>query len=185
MKIVVGLGNPGREYSATRHNVGFLAVDELARRWKCSSWKNKYNAEVTEYRGSDTVMLVKPQTYMNVSGVAVGEIARFYKVPAEDVLVIFDDLDLPTGRLRLRLKGGSGGHRGMESLLVHLPSDAFGRMRIGIGRPPQGWEVADYVLSRFNTDEEPLIQEAITKAADAVEYTLQHSFTKAMNQFNK
>ena len=185
MKIVVGLGNPGREYSATRHNVGFLAVDELARRWKCSNWKNKYNAEMTEYRASDTVLLVKPQTYMNVSGVAVGEIARFYKVATEDILVIFDDLDLPTGRLRLRMKGGSGGHRGIESLLVHLPSDVFGRMRIGIGRPPQGWEVADYVLSRFSTDEQPLMQEAITKVADAVEYTLQHGFTKAMNQFNK
>ncbi len=122
---------------------------------------------------------------MNVSGVAVGEIAWFYKVATEDILVIFDDLDLPTGRLRLRMKGGSGGHRGIESLLVHLPSDVFGRLRIGIGRPPQGWEVADYVLSRFSTDEQPLMQEAITKVADAVEYTLQHGFTKAMNQFNK
>ena len=186
MKIIAGLGNPGREYSATRHNVGFLAVDELARRWNCATWKTRYQAEVAEYRtGSETVLLIKPQTYMNLSGVAVGELARFFKVPVSDILVIFDDLDLPVGKLRLRMQGGSGGHRGIESLLVHLSEDTFARIRIGIGRPPEGWETANYVLSRFAPDEQPLMAAAIGQAADAVEYTLRHGFTKAMNQFNR
>lgn len=186
MKIIVGLGNPGPQYSATKHNVGFMVVDELARRWKITSWRDKFNAEVAEYRGgAETVLLVKPQTYMNLSGVAVGELCRFYKVSPEDVTVIFDDLDLPAGKLRLRMKGGSGGHRGIESLLIHLPQDSFGRIRIGIGRPPQGWEVADYVLSRFTADEEPVIKETLNRAADAVEAILKSGLTKAMNQFNK
>ena len=186
MKLIVGLGNPGGEYSATRHNVGFLAVDELARRWNIGTWKNKNNAQVGEYRtASDTVLLIKPQTYMNLSGTAVGELARFYKVLPQDVTVIFDDLDLPAGRLRLRTKGGSGGHRGIESLLTHMGSAEFPRIRIGIGRPPAGWEVVDYVLSRFAAEEQPLLTEVIGKAADAVEYTLKHGFTKAMNAFNK
>lgn len=183
--MIAGLGNPGREYSATRHNVGFMAVDELARRWNCLAWKNKNSAEVAEYRGEETVLLVKPQTYMNLSGTAVGELARFYKIATRDIVVIFDDMDLPAGKLRLRQQGGSGGHRGIESLLVHLPDDTFPRVRIGIGRPPQGWEVPNYVLSRFTGEEEPLMQQAINKAADAVEYTLKHGFTKAMNGFNK
>ena len=136
MKLIVGLGNPGRDYSATRHNVGFMAVDELARRWNITNWKQKYNAEVAEYRlDGDVIMLVKPQTYMNLSGTAISELARFYKIPAHDVVVIYDDLDLPAGRLRLRTKGGSGGHRGIESLLTHMGSAEFPRIRIGIGRP--------------------------------------------------
>ena len=186
MKLIVGLGNPGRDYSATRHNVGFMAVDELARRWNITNWKQKYNAEVAEYRlDGDVIMLVKPQTYMNLSGTAISELARFYKIPAHDVVVIFDDLDLPAGRLRLRTKGGSGGHRGIESLLTHMGSAEFPRIRIGIGRPPAGWEVVDYVLSRFAAEEQPLLTEVIGKAADAVEYSLKHGFTKAMNAFNK
>ena len=186
MKLIVGLGNPGRDYSATRHNVGFMAVDELARRWNITNWKQKYNAEVAEYRlDGDVIMLVKPQTYMNLSGTAISELARFYKIPAHDVVVIFDDLDLPAGRLRLRTKGGSGGHRGIESLLTHMGSAEFPRIRIGIGRPPAGWEVVDYVLSRFAAEEQPLLTEVIGKADDAVEYTLKHGFTKAMNAFNK
>ncbi|HAK75215.1 MAG TPA: aminoacyl-tRNA hydrolase [Sporomusaceae bacterium] len=185
MKIIVGLGNPGREYSATRHNAGFLVVDELARRWNCQNWKNKSNAQVAEFRGAEQVLLVKPQTYMNLSGTSVGELARWYKVDSEDIVVIFDDLDLPVGRLRLRMKGGSGGHRGIESLLTHLSKDTFARVRLGIGRPPEGWEVADYVLSRFTTEEEPLVEQAIAKAADAVESIIKVGLTKTMNLFNK
>lgn len=185
MKIIVGLGNPGREYSATRHNAGFLVVDELARRWNCQSWKNKSNAQVAEFRGTEQVLLVKPQTYMNLSGTSVGELARWYKVDSEDIVVVFDDLDLPVGRLRLRMKGGSGGHRGIESLLTHLSKDTFARVRLGIGRPPEGWEVADYVLSRFTAEEEPLVEQAIAKAADAVESIIKVGLTKTMNLFNK
>lgn len=185
MKIVVGLGNPGQEYSTTRHNVGFMVIDELAHHWGINTWKNRKEALVAEYRGGEQVILVKPQTYMNLSGVAVGELARWYKVPVEDIIVIFDDMDLPTGRLRLRMKGGSGGHRGIESLLTHLDKDSFPRVRIGIGRPPTGWQVVDYVLSRFTTEEGPLLTAAIEKAVAAVECIVNQGLNKAMNLHNK
>ena len=186
MKLIVGLGNPGGEYSATRHNVGFMAADELARRWNIGSWKSKSNAQIGEYRtAGDTVLVIKPQTYMNLSGTAVRELARFYKIPPQEVIVIFDDLDLPAGRLRLRMKGGSGGHRGIESLLTHMGTEDFPRIRIGIGRPPAEWDVANYVLSKFTDAEQPLLRDAVAKATDAVEYILKHGFTKAMNAFNK
>lgn len=185
MKIVVGLGNPGNEYSETRHNVGFMAIDELARRLGISSWKKKNQALIAEYRGSEPVVLVKPQTYMNLSGVAVGELARWYKVAPEDVIVIFDDMDLPIGRLRLRTKGGSGGHRGIESILAHLTNDNFARVRIGIGRPPTNWQVVDYVLSRFTSEEQPLLNETIVRAAEAAEDIVKQGMVKAMNVYNK
>lgn len=185
MKIVVGLGNPGQEYSATRHNIGFMAVDKLAERWAVTSWRERYNAQVAEYRGEETVLLVKPQTFMNLSGRAVVPLAAFYKVPYEDIIVIYDDLDLSTGRLRLRLKGGSGGHRGIESLLYESGKDDFSRVRIGIGRPPEGWETANYVLGRFTAEETTAINQAISQAADAVECIIKEGFSKAMNKFNK
>lgn len=185
MKIVVGLGNPGQEYSATRHNIGFMVIDKLAERWAVTSWRDRYNAEVAEYRGEETVLLVKPQTFMNLSGRAVVPLAAFYKVAYEDIIVIYDDLDLPAGRLRLRLKGGSGGHRGIESLLYESGKDDFSRVRIGIGRPPEGWETANYVLGRFTVEEMPLISQALGQAADAVDCIIKDGFTKAMNQFNK
>lgn len=186
MKVIVGLGNPGSEYCATRHNVGFLAVEELGKRWKIEGWRSRHEALVTEYRGgAEPVLLVKPQTYMNLSGVAVGEIIRWYKLKSEDVIAIFDDLDLPTGKLRIRPQGGSGGHKGIESLLVHLGSENFCRIRIGIGRPPAGWETANYVLGRFTPEETPQVAETIVKAADATEYILKHGVTKAMNVYSK
>lgn len=185
MKIIVGLGNPGQEYSATRHNIGFMAVDKLAEKWAVTTWRERYNALVAEYRGEETVLLVKPQTFMNLSGRAVAPLAAFYKVPYDDITVIYDDLDLPAGRLRLRLKGGSGGHRGIESMLYELAKDDFGRVRIGIGRPPQGWETVNYVLGRFTPEEAPAISQAIGQAADAVECIVKEGFTKAMNKFNK
>lgn len=185
MKIVVGLGNPGAEYSATRHNAGFMVIDELARRWNIDSWRERHQALVAEYRGEEQVLLVKPQTYMNLSGTAVGELARWYKVASDDIIIAYDDLDLPVGKLRLRLKGGSGGHRGIESLLVHLPQDNFMRVRVGIGRPPTGWEVVNYVLGRFTTEEEPLIDAAVKKAAEAIESIVRDGANKAMNKFNK
>lgn len=186
MKIIAGLGNPGSEYSATRHNVGFVAVDELAARWGGLTWRNRHEALVAEYKGSDEpILLVKPQTYMNLSGVAVGELVRWYKLTAEDVIVIYDDLDLPCGKLRLRTQGGSGGHKGIESLLVHLGKDSFTRIRVGIGRPPEGWETANYVLGRFSPAELELMVPSIKRAAEAVEYTLKHGAIKAMNAFSK
>lgn len=186
MKIIVGLGNPGAEYSATKHNVGFMVVDELARRWNITGWRKRSNAEVAEHRlAGEPVLLVKPQTYMNLSGTAVGELARWYKATAEDIIVIFDDMDLPAGKLRLRMKGGSGGHRGIESLLQHLSSDLFLRLRMGIGRPPAGWQVVDYVLSRFTKEEQELLDAAIIRSAEAVESIVKDGMNKAMNTFNK
>jgi len=185
VKMVVGLGNPGSEYSDTRHNVGFMAIDELARRWGISSWKKRNQALVAEYRAEEPVVLIKPQTYMNLSGIAVGELVRWYKVLPEDVIVIFDDMDVPLGRLRLRTKGGSGGHRGIESLLTHLTSGSFARVRIGIDRPPTNWQVVDYVLSRFTPEEQPLLNESIARAAEAGECIVKQGMAKAMNLYNK
>ncbi|MGL5514302.1 MAG: aminoacyl-tRNA hydrolase [Sporomusa sp.] len=185
MKIVVGLGNPGQEYSYSRHNIGFMAIDKLAEKLAVTTWRERYNAQVAEYRGSQTMLLVKPQTYMNLSGRSVAPLAAFYKVPPENIIVIYDDLDLPTGQLRLRLKGGSGGHRGIESMLAELGKDDFARIRIGIGRPPAGWEVVNYVLGRFTPEEASVISQAILRTAEAVECILQEGFNKAMNKFNK
>lgn len=185
MKLIVGLGNPGQEYSQTRHNVGFMAVDELAKRWAITSWRSKFDAAIAEYRGDEPVILVKPQTYMNLSGTAVGALMRWHKLSVEDIIVIYDDLDLPPGKMRIRGQGGAGGHRGIESLLVHLGKDAFARIRIGIGRPPQGWETANYVLGRFTNEEQPLVAETIVKSAEAVECILKQGLIKAMNQYSK
>ena len=186
MKLIVGLGNPGSEYSATRHNVGFLIVEELAKRWNIDSWRHRHEALCAEYRdGTEPVLLVKPQTYMNLSGVAIGALVRWYKLKADDVIVIYDDLDLPVGKLRIRPQGGSGGHKGIESMLVHLGNDSFSRIRVGIGRPPTGWETANYVLGRFSPEETPVMAETIVKAAQAVEYLLKHGITKAMNVYSK
>ncbi len=185
MKIVVGLGNPGNQYKDTRHNIGFLVVDELARRWNTPSWKRRYDAEVSEHRALGPVLLVKPQTFMNLSGNSVREAAKFYKTPSTDIVVIHDDLDLPAGRLRIRERGGSGGHRGIESMLAQLGADDYVRVRFGVGRPPEGWESADYVLGRFAPNEQALIKEAIDKAADAVEAILKEGTAPAMNRFNR
>jgi PTH1 family peptidyl-tRNA hydrolase len=185
VKIVVGLGNPGREYSATRHNVGFMAVDELAARWSVANWREKFGALVAEHRGEETVLLVKPQTYMNLSGQAVSALVRWHKLDAADIVVIYDDIDLPPGRLRLRPAGGAGGHRGIESLLAHLGKDTFARVRIGVGRPPEYMETADYVLGRFSVEEQPLMAETVKRAAAAVEAVLKDGLAKAANEYNK
>lgn len=185
VKIVVGLGNPGSQYKDTRHNIGFLVVDELARRWNAAPWKRRYEAEVSEHRAIGPVLLVKPQTFMNLSGVSVREAAKFYKMPSTDIIVVHDDLDLPAGRLRIRERGGSGGHKGIESILVQLGTDEFVRVRFGVGRPPDGWESADYVLGRFAADEQSLIREAVAKAADAIEAIIKEGTAPAMNRFNR
>jgi PTH1 family peptidyl-tRNA hydrolase len=185
MKIVVGLGNPGQEYSTTRHNIGFITVDALADRWGVETWRRKFDALVTEYRiAGEPILLLKPQTYMNLSGQAVGAAFKWYKLTPEDLIVVYDDLDLPAGRIRVRPKGGAGGHRGIESLFDHLGDDGFARVRIGIGRPPKPMATADYVLGRFTQDEIPLIKPAIIRAADAVEAVIKYGVTKASNDFN-
>lgn len=186
MKMIVGLGNPGSEYENTRHNVGFIVVDELARRENVVSWQSKMSAEIGEYRAyGEKVLLVKPQTYMNLSGEAVGQIARFYKIASEDILVISDDMDLPLGKIRLKNRGSSGGHRGIESILSHLEDKNFVRVRVGIGRPPAGWTVNNYVLSKFYGEEAETWNEAKCRVADSVQAVLSDGLTKAMNTFNQ
>ena len=159
--LIVGLGNPGQKYAANRHNVGFQCVDELAVRHGLS-WRQvmRFKSSLADGRiGAHRVLLVKPLTFMNDSGAAVGPLARYYKVPPERILIIYDDLDLPLGRLRLRPGGSSGGHNGINSLIAHLNTQEFPRLRIGIGRPTYG-DPIDYVLGDFDRDQEPVIRTA-------------------------
>jgi PTH1 family peptidyl-tRNA hydrolase len=184
--MVVGLGNPGPRYADTRHNAGRLAVDHLARRHAVAIGSVKFNARFGQLRlDSQRLLLVLPQTYMNQSGQAVAPLARFYQVRPERILTVYDDLDLPLGRLRLRAEGGAGGHNGVASLIQALGTPAFPRLRLGIGRPPAGWEGVDYVLGRFTEDERGVIDACLPEAADAMECAAREGITAAMNRFNR
>lgn len=183
MKIIVGLGNPGAKYKETRHNAGFKAVEEIASRYGVEREECKYDAIIGHLRiGSEKVLLVKPLTYMNLSGRAVAPLVHFYKLELKDLLVIYDDMDLPLGSLRLRAKGGSGGHKGVSSIAEMLKSQDFPRVRIGIGRPPL--DTIDWVLGEFTPEEKPIIQEVIKKAADAAVCWVLEGIEKAMNKYN-
>ncbi|MBP7998492.1 MAG: aminoacyl-tRNA hydrolase [Chloroflexi bacterium] len=182
--LIVGLGNPGRQYVHTRHNIGFMAVDKIAAAYKIELSRVQSKAIV----GSGTiaghpVILAKPQTGMNISGSSVGPMVNFYKVPVENVLVIFDELDLPLGTLRLRGKGGAGGHNGMKSLIQHLGQE-FPRARLGIGRPPGRMAPANYVLQQFDRDELPIVQDLLHRTLKAVETFLQSGIDLAMTHHN-
>jgi PTH1 family peptidyl-tRNA hydrolase len=184
--IVIGLGNPGKKYENTRHNVGFDTVELLSRRHRIMLTKLKHKALLGDGRISGKrIILVKPQTFMNLSGESVREILEWYKVPVENIIIIYDDVDLPVGKLRLRPKGSAGTHNGMRSVIYQIESDEFPRIRIGIGGPPEGWELADYVLSKFYGDDKKKIEEAIVNAADAVEAIIMLGIDMAMNKFNK
>ncbi len=183
--MIVGLGNPGREYADNRHNVGFQVIDHLAERHSLSFTRQQSKAFVaTGSIGGQPVLLVKPQSYMNLSGEPVGALARFYKIPLEDILVVFDDLDLPVGTLRMRPDGGSGGQNGMKSIIRHLKSQEFARLRVGIGRPPGRMKPEDYVLQDFKGEQLPVIQETYDRAADAIETWLRDGVTLAMSRHN-
>jgi PTH1 family peptidyl-tRNA hydrolase len=183
MKLVVGLGNPGRRYAGTRHNVGFDVIDTLAKRARVSVKKKVAQALVGEaVLNGEEVLLVKPQTFMNLSGQAVGDLARRFRVKPEDVLVIYDDLDLPTGKIRIRPKGSAGGHNGMKSIIHCLGTQEFPRIRIGIGSA--GDDTVDYVLSRFSRKDREVIDRSIELAADAVETFISDGIDAAMNRFN-
>ncbi|KXG08264.1 aminoacyl-tRNA hydrolase [Anoxybacillus rupiensis] len=185
MKLLVGLGNPGREYEQTRHNVGFMVIDELAKRWNLSYNQTKFNGLFSSHMvGTEKVILCKPLTYMNLSGECVRPLMDYFKMDIDDLLVIYDDLDLPVGKIRLRVKGSAGGHNGIKSLIHHLGTDQFKRIRIGIGRPQNGQKVTDYVLGRFISEEQPDIQHAIMRAADACEKFMTEPFLQVMNEFN-
>ena len=183
-ELIVGLGNPGRKYAGNRHNVGFQCLDLLAEAWGLSFSKRKHKALLAqgEIAGLKTT-LAKPQTFMNLSGEAVERLARFYKLPPQAILVIYDDLDLPLGRIRLRPEGGSGGHRGMKSIIEHLGTLGFPRLRVGIGRPTRG-DPVDYVLSDFAPDERMTIEETYERAISAVELWLAEGIAAAMNRYN-
>jgi PTH1 family peptidyl-tRNA hydrolase len=186
VKLVAGLGNPGPRYVQTRHNVGYLVVDELARRWDVSveKYERRYEALVGQGQvAGQRVLLVKPQTYMNLSGGSVLAVQHFYRLDFADLLVVCDDLDLPVGRIRLRAGGSGGGQKGLENILLRLASNDVPRLRIGIGKVDRS-VTTEYVLGRFAPDERERIDEAVATAADAVECWLDKGIEAAMNRFN-
>ena len=184
--IVVGLGNPGRSYASTRHNMGFLAMDGLADKEGFQFTKLRFRAWTALWRrGGEQVLVMKPQTYMNLSGEAVGEAARFYKVPADHVLVISDDISLPAGRLRIRGGGSAGGHNGLKNIIAHLGTDQFPRIKIGVGIPQQeGYDTVDWVIGKPTGEDEKALIAALDRAVEAVPYVMDNGVEKAMNRFN-
>jgi PTH1 family peptidyl-tRNA hydrolase len=187
MKVVVGLGNPGIKYTKTRHNVGFWVVDYLAERFQAPCTKERWKSLIGECRiGDEKVILCKPQTYMNLSGEAIHEITSFFGEinPEEDLIVIYDDMDFAAGTFRLREQGSAGGHNGVKSIIAHLGTHQFPRIRVGIGRPDVERTVIDHVLSPFPRTEEQQVHQAAQRAADAAEFAIMNSFTLAMNRFN-
>jgi len=185
MKMIVGLGNPGKTYEQTRHNTGFLVLDEVLRKVGAPTLTRKFKAKVaTVSIGDQQVILMKPETYMNSSGEAVVEAARFYKIDPQDVLVIYDDLDLPVGKVRLREKGSAGGQNGMKSIILHLHTQEFPRIRVGIDKNPM-IPTVDYVLGKVEKDKRDLHQRAITHAANAAIDFVTKPFLDVMNTYNK
>lgn len=184
--MIVGLGNPGKDYEFTRHNAGFLTVDHLAVEENFEIKKLKYKALIGDaVIAGHRCLVVKPQTYMNNSGEAVREIAQFYKIPPEKIVVIFDDISLPCGKLRIRRKGTDGGHNGIKSIIYHLSSDNFPRIKVGVGaKPHPDYNLADWVLSTFKKDEMEELKKAITKATEVLPYILDGEIDKAMNKAN-
>ena len=184
MVVIVGLGNPGKKYENTRHNIGFITVDLLAERHGIKINKIKHKALVGEGTISDQkVLLVKPQTYMNLSGNSVREIMEYYKVDIENLLIIYDDIDIPTGAVRIRKKGSAGTHNGMRSVIYDLQSDQFPRIRIGMGLDKK-MDLKDFVTGGFTKSEKGLLEKAVAHSADAVECFLRSGIDKAMNEYN-
>jgi PTH1 family peptidyl-tRNA hydrolase len=186
MHLIVGLGNPGPEYAQTRHNAGFLLVEKLAGRWK-TNWTNerKFSARIARSeRQGKRVMLCEPQTFMNLSGEAVGELTDFYQLPLSQLIVAVDDADLPFGEIRLRPGGSSGGHHGLESIEQHLSSREFARLRIGIGRRDGARQITGHVLGRFEAVDCDMLEKILERAANQMECWLAAGLQKAMSQFN-
>jgi len=184
LKLIVGLGNPGPRYKSTRHNVGFEVVDELARRGSVQFESAPAEALIAKWRRPDTtVLLVKPLTFMNLSGQAIGELLRYYKIDVADLLVIVDEVQLPLARLRARMRGSAGGHNGLKSVIAHV-GEEFSRLRIGVGRGDSRRDLADHVLARFDKDEAAEVERMITRAADAAETFITSGIAAVMNQYN-
>lgn len=183
MLLIVGLGNPGREYERTRHNAGFMLVDLLALEAGIKLDKKGKGFWGKGRIAGEDVVLLKPQTFMNLSGEAVSEVRAFYKIQAGAMIVAYDDCDLPIGKLRIRKDGGSGGHRGVNSIIATLGSKDFPRIRLGVGRPPHG-DTANYVLSPFTKDEQPALEEMLCRGKESVEVLITGGIDQAMNMFN-
>lgn len=185
MKCIVGLGNPGWKYRKTRHNIGFMAIDELAKRFQTKLSEEKFNGKYSIVRQKEErLLLLKPKTFMNLSGECIRPILDYYRIDFDQLLVIYDDLDLPTGKIRLRKQGGHGGHNGVRSTIDHLGTKEFKRLRIGIGRPTTAQPIVDYVLKKFSKSEWEEAKLGILTAADACEMWLKKSFDEVMNEYN-
>ena len=184
MKLLVGLGNPGRKYAGTRHNVGFDVLDLIAQRHRLEWESGPADALVTRWR-VESALLAKPLTFMNLSGFAAGDLLRFYKVDTADMLIVVDDVHLELGRLRARASGSAGGHNGLKSLIEQLGSDDFPRLRVGVGRGDKRRDLADHVLARFDADERSVVEDAVGRAADASEVFVREGIGPVMNRFNR
>lgn len=187
MFIIVGLGNPSKEYQGTRHNVGFEVIDKLAEKYNISVDTKRHRAYIGKgMLGGQKVILAKPQTYMNLSGESVQSLLDYYKVDEErELLVIYDDISLDNGQIRIRAKGSAGGHNGIKNIIAHLGSQVFPRIKVGVGAKPPKYDLADYVLGHFSKAEQELMEEGYDKAVHAVELILQNEMTEAMNEYNR
>ena len=186
MKIIAGLGNPTKEYVGTRHNIGFDGVTAIADKYRISVTEKAHNALVGKgIINGERVLLMTPQTYMNLSGEAIGDAMRFYKLDPEDLIVIYDDINLDPGSIRVREGGSPAGHNGVENIIRHVGTDRFPRVRIGIGEKPKEWDLKDYVLGHFSKEDEPKMREALANAVTAVEMMVSGDIQRAMNTFNK
>ena len=186
MKLIVGLGNIGKEYEGTRHNIGFMVADELAKRWGITTWKNERSAMCAEHRIPEKVFLIKPTTYMNLSGGPIQEMSSYFKIdPETELIVIYDDIDLEPGQLRIRKKGSAGGHNGIKDIIRRLGTEKFIRIRVGLGAKPKDWDLADFVLGHFSDSDRKLVDEGINDAAEAVEMILSEGVDAAMNKYNR
>lgn len=186
MYIIAGLGNPGREYVNTRHNIGFEAVDTIASKYNIKINKEKFKGLYGEgYISGEKVILIKPQTFMNLSGESIREFAKWYKTEPENIIIIYDDVSLPVGKLRIRPKGSAGGHNGMKSIIYQLNTDVFPRIKIGVGAPlNKDYDLADYVLGKFSKEETDVLIKTVIKASEAVETIVRSGTDKAMAEYN-
>lgn len=186
MKLIVGLGNPGKQYDKTRHNIGFEVVDKLSEKLNIPLDRAKFQGIYgVGHVGGEKVFLLKPLTYMNLSGESIRAMIDFYQIDDEELVVIYDDLDLPVGKIRLRQKGSAGGHNGIKSTIAHLGTQEFNRIRVGIDRPPSGMKVPDYVLGRFTKEEQEMMGEVIQRCADACDDWITKPFLQIMNEYNQ
>ncbi len=185
MYMIAGLGNPGKQYDSTRHNIGFISLDYLASYFSVKMNKLKFKAVFGEGTiAGEKVLFVKPQTFMNLSGESLREIVRFYKIPQENMIVVYDDVSLPVGKIRIRPKGSDGGHNGIKSIIYQLATDIFPRVKMGVGAPPEHWDMADWVLGKFTDEDVSVLARSVEKLPDIVEEIIKNGTAGAMNRFN-